>query len=155
MIRISPDEEIRADITAGFGALLYPVLELIVITGVCWMAIGWMDRDQTFLDPGSLMRNGVVALWFVLVLLRFVLPVVAARRRRIIVTNQRIIARDAGLGSRVDAIYLSSIRHVGRKRKDITLSVAGLDHLVLLESVPKAKLVALRIEEGITQPVVF
>lgn len=155
MIRIAPDEHVRADITAGFGALLYPVVELIVITGLCWMGIGWMDRDETTLDPGMFVRNGLVALWFVLVLLRFVLPVIAARRRRIIVTDQRIIARDAGLGSGVDSIYLSSIHHVGRKRRDITLSVAGLDHLVLLESVPKAKSVARRIEEGITQPVIF
>ncbi|AZA09844.1 hypothetical protein [Corynebacterium pseudopelargi] len=155
MIRIAPEEQVRADVTASFGSLLYPVMELVVITGLCWMGIGWMDREHTFLDPGPMLRNALVGLWFILVLLRFVLPVIGARRRRIIVTDHRIIARDAGLSSKVESIPLSTVRHVQRRRKDITLSVAGLDHLVLLESVPKAKTVAASIEAGIVNPVIW
>ncbi|WIM72959.1 hypothetical protein QP028_04160 [Corynebacterium suedekumii] len=81
----------RADLTAPLHTLTFPVLELILITGLCWMGIGWLDQPGQVIDIQ--LRNGVVLLWALLVLWRFVLPLLRARRRRFMLTDRRIIVR--------------------------------------------------------------
>lgn len=44
-VRVLPDEIVRVDVTRSFVSLVYPVCELLLITGVCWMLIGYLDRD--------------------------------------------------------------------------------------------------------------
>ena len=67
----------RADVSAPFRALIFPFLELILITGLLWIAIGWCDVQAV--DP--MLRNGLVAVWALLGIWRFVIPLYKARRK--------------------------------------------------------------------------
>lgn len=112
-MKMGRGEVVRVDMTAPYRALLFPFLELILITGLAWMAIGWADSYG--LDVN--LRNGIVGLWAVLSLWRFGLPLYRTRRRRFIVTNLRVIARE---GSHVDSIPLRDIRGARRRRGGIS-----------------------------------
>lgn len=144
LMQMGRGEVVRADMTAPFRTLLFPFLELIVITGVCWIAIGWCDYNGVELA----LRNGLVALWALLAAWRFIVPLVKARRKRFIVTNLRVIARD---GKRVDSIPLTDIRGARRRRGGISLALHGWERPLYFPAVPKAK----RIEEILTEPAVF
>ena len=85
--RVGGDEVVLADVCAPLSSLTIPLLELVLITGVAWMAIGWMDVTP-YIDPA--VRNATVLVWALVALWRFVGPVVASRRRRFIVTDKRI-----------------------------------------------------------------
>lgn len=148
-IRLQQGEEVRVDVTAPLTRLMLPVCELLLITGLCWMGIGFLDKSA--LDPNNdpTMRNGVVLLWAVLSCWRFALPVVRARKERIIVTNQRIILRAPGLMGAKESIPFHAVRYIGRIRKNISLAVAGYSRPILLPNVAKAKYVVNEIEQHI------
>src|SRR5699024_12838554 len=77
----------HVDVTAPYRALLWPVLELILVTGICWIAIGWLDVQVNNQGLDVALRIAVVALWAGLSLWRFVLPVTRPRRKRFIITK--------------------------------------------------------------------
>lgn len=135
--QLGQDEVVRADVTAPASSLFFPFLELLLVTGLSWIAIGYLDQ------PGSQMpveiRNGVVLFWALLAVWRFVLPLIRARRSRFVVTNQRVLVRAPTLRSRVDSIPLRQIHSVGRRRRDLSVSVWGLDRPLYFPGVPKAK----------------
>ena len=111
-------------------------MELIVITGVAWIAIGWMDVTPG-IDPA--LRNLVVALWALLALWRFVGPLVASRRRRFMLTDRRILAR--GRRGAVDSIPLEQIHSARRVKGGISVAVYGYDRPLVFEQVGKARAV--------------
>lgn len=143
-MKMGRGEVVRVDMTAPYRALLFPFLELILITGLAWMAIGWADSYG--LDVN--LRNGIVGLWAVLSLWRFGLPLYRTRRRRFIVTNLRVIARE---GSHVDSIPLRDIRGARRRRGGISLAIHGYEHPMYFPSIPKAK----RVEEILNEQELF
>ncbi|SDS39509.1 hypothetical protein SAMN04488539_1590 [Corynebacterium timonense] len=126
-------EVVLADTCEPTSGLVFPLLESIVLTGVCWIVIGWMDVNP--IDP--FFRNLVVVVWLVLLVTRFVRPVVAARRRRFLVTNQRVMAR-SGRGG-VDSIPLDHIHSAQRSRAGLTLWVRGYDRPLFYPAVGRAK----------------
>ncbi|WJY67468.1 hypothetical protein [Corynebacterium auris] len=132
-MKVREGEVVLADTCEPTSGLVFPLLETIVVTGVCWIAIGWMDANGI----AAGFRNLVVALWAVLVVLRFVRPVVASRRRRFMVTNQRVLARSGSGG--VDSIPLEQIHSVRRSRAGLSLWVHGLDRPLLYPAVGRAK----------------
>ncbi len=134
--KVGEDEVVLADVTAPLSALTFPLLELIVITGVAWMAIGWMDVTP-HVDP--MLRNIVVAVWAVLALWRFVGPLVTARRRRFVVTDKRILAR--GRRGAVDSIPFRQIHSARRERGGITVAVYGYERPIHFEQVGKTRAV--------------
>ena len=69
-MKMGQGEVKRADVSAPFRALIFPFLELILITGLLWIAIGWCDVQAV--DP--MLRNGLVAVWALLGIWRFVIP---------------------------------------------------------------------------------
>lgn len=137
MMQLGTGEVVRADLTAPAHTLFFPFLELLLITALCWMAIGFMDQPGSMWDVN--LRNGVVGLWAVLSFWRFGLPVIRARRRRFIVTNQRVIARAGSLRSRVDSIPLQQIHSVWRRRRGISIAIQGYDRPLFFPNVPRAK----------------
>ncbi|ADL09980.1 hypothetical protein [Corynebacterium pseudotuberculosis] len=147
-VRVLPDEIVRVDVTRSLVSLIYPVCELLLITGVCWMLIGYLDRDP---QDSVQLRNAVVGLWAALALWRFALPVLRARKERVIVTDQRVILRAQGIMGASESIPLRAVRHVGRKRKNISLAVSGYQRPIMLINVAKAKHVVASIEEGMNQ----
>lgn len=132
IMTLRPGEYALVNVSAPYRALLFPVLELVLITGVCWMGIGWLDvtmADTTY-------RNGLVVLWCLLALWRFALPVFRARRRRFMVTNTRVIART---GSHVDSIPLHDIVGVRRRRGGISLAIRGYDRPLYFPELPRTR----------------
>ncbi|WP_342319149.1 hypothetical protein [Corynebacterium mayonis] len=127
-MRMSEGEVVLADTCGPISGLIFPLLETVVVTGVCWMAIGWMDVGG--IEP--LFRNAVVALWGLLVVLRFIFPVVRSRRRRFTVTNRRVVAQG-------DSIPLRQIHSARRERGGLTLAVYGLGRPLHYPEVGKAK----------------
>ncbi|MDY3126556.1 MAG: hypothetical protein SOW59_00280 [Corynebacterium sp.] len=149
VLTMGPGEVTHVDVTAPYRALTFPVLELILVTGVCWIGIGWLDAHMVAQD--YLLRNTLVAAWLVLVLWRFVLPVIRQRRKRFIVTNRRIIARAAQLSSTVDSIPLRDIVGVRRRRGGITLAIRGYDRTLYFPDVARSKLVERALNQQIAE----
>lgn len=114
-LSIKPDEQVLVDMTAPNSNLVFPFLEVVLLTGLAWMGIGWLDNPHNLaqlntglLDP-ALLHNSVVVVWMLLVIWRFVLPLLRNRKQRFIVTNQRIVARPAKLTAKVDSIPLHQV----------------------------------------------
>lgn len=137
MFRLGQGEVVHADLTSPLRTLTFPVLELILITGVSWMLIGWLDRPDIVVE--AQLRNSIVLIWFLLALWRFGLPLVQARRRRFVVTDRRVIVRAASLRTRVDSIPLREIRGVRRRRRGVSLAIAGHDRPLFFPDVPRTK----------------
>lgn len=143
--RIAKGEQIYVDLTAPLSTLIFPVLELIIITGVCWMGIGFLDQrpglDGT--NPASLFppgtRDAVLALWALLVTWRFLIPVIRKRRQRLTITDRRLLVRPSGVCTRYDSIPLSYVQGFQRRRGSVFLIVGGQERPYVLRDIPKAK----------------
>ncbi|RNE48778.1 hypothetical protein [Corynebacterium alimapuense] len=140
-------EVVRVDLTSPLRALTFPVLELILITGLCWMAIGWLDRPEQLVDIR--LRNSVVWVWAALATWRFVLPLLRSRRRRFMLTDRRLIVRAEGFRAPVDSIPLRDIRTIQRRRNAISLSIQGLPRPLYFSGIPRAKKVTSLIESSL------
>ncbi|WP_115685176.1 hypothetical protein [Corynebacterium senegalense] len=132
-MNVEEGEVLLADTCVPVSALVFPLLETIVLTGVCWMAIGWMDSHAV----AAGFRNLVVGLWALLVVLRFVVPAVSSRRNRFVVTDRRVLAR-SGRGG-VDSIPLGQIHSARRSRGGLSLAVYGFEQPLHYPAVGKAK----------------
>lgn len=147
LMRLGRGERVRADMTSPARALTFPLLETIATTGIIWMIIGYLDNPYTaYVDP--IVRNVLVAIWAILLVWRFVLPVLRARRKRFIVTNHRVIARAPGLRSKVDSIPLRQVHSARRYKGGISIAVFGHDRPVYFPAVPKAKKMEAMINES-------
>ena len=122
--------------------LIFPFLELIIATALSWMLIGWMDASGV--DVG--IRNAVVGIWFLIVLWRFVLPLIRLRRQRFVVTNKRVLFVPGGRG-RTESIPLMQIRGVRRRRGGLDIGVLGYGEAVHFDDVGRSKRVQALIEE--------
>lgn len=121
--------------------LVFPFLELIIATALSWMVVGWMDTAGV--DAG--IRNAVVGIWFLIVLWRFVLPLIRLRRQRFVVTNKRVLFVPGGRG-RTESIPLMQIRGVRRRRGGLDIGVLGYGEAVHFPDVGRAKRVQALIE---------
>ncbi|GAB3942003.1 hypothetical protein GCM10028828_07800 [Corynebacterium tapiri] len=140
-----PGEQVRADLTSSPRVMVFPVIELVATTGLLWMAIGFLDSPASpFPDQ---LRNLFVVAWMLAVLLRFVVPLVRARRRRFIVTNRRVIARQAQLRGRVDSIPFADIHSVRRRKGGLSVAILGQPAPLFYPEVPKSR----RVEEMINR----
>ncbi|MDK7179862.1 hypothetical protein [Corynebacterium riegelii] len=132
--KVGEDEVVLADVTAPVSDLIFPLLELILITGICWIAIGWMDVTATV---PLVARNAMVILWLVLGFWRFGVPVIRGRRRRFVVTDRRVLAR--GRTGKVDSIPHSQIHSVRRNRGELWVGVYGYPRPIRFEQVGKTR----------------
>ena len=137
----------RADLTSPMRTLTFPVLELILVTGLSWMLVGWLDQPGSVVDPQ--LRNAVLIIWLALAAWRFLLPLFKARRRRFVVTDRRIVVRAGSLGSRTDSIPFRDIRSVKRRRNGISLAISGHDRPLYFPDVPRTKKVVGMIESSL------
>lgn len=143
--RVTSEEHVHVDLTSPLSAMIFPVLELIIITGLCWIGIGFLDQlpgwDGTSpaddFPPNS--RDVMLGLWALLSTWRFALPLMRQRRYRITITDRRLLVRPSGLGSRYDSIPLSYVHHVHRRRGTLVLGVGGQERPYVINQVPKAK----------------
>ena len=125
-----------ADMAPPMRSLAFPFLELIILTALSWMLIGWMDGTGV----GADLRNLVVLIWAVLALWRFLQPVIRLRRRRFVVTNKRVVVMQ---GRSVESIPFVQIRSVHRHRGGLNIGVFGYAQPVYFPDVGRTK----RVEE--------
>ncbi len=125
-----------ADMVPPVRTLMLPFLELIIITALSWMLIGWMDVNRIGADE----RNFYVFVWGALVAWRFLLPVIRLRKRRFLVTNKRVVVIN---NRSVDSIPLVQIRDARRHRGGMNIGVFGYTQPVYFPNVGRAK----RVEE--------
>lgn len=135
--RLGSGEYVRADMCAPLSTLTFPFLELVLITGICWIVIGYMDQPGSTFDVQ--LRNGVVLVWAALSVWRFILPLLRSRKQRFMVTNKRVLARSGELRNRVDSIPLSQIHSARRYKGGISLAVYGFDRPIYFPHVGKSK----------------
>lgn len=153
-IRLAPGEHTYVNVTATMRAMVFPTLELLLISGVMWMLIGYFDRipvydefgEQTGLTLGVQGRNILVLIWMLLCVLRFFLPLIRVCRSCLIVTNYRVLLRAPGLTTSMDTIPIQSIHSAGRRGNNITLNIHGFGP-VHLQNMPRTKKVAQTINE--------
>lgn len=140
-IGLAPGETPIMDYTAPLSTMTYPLLELVATTGLGWMAAGFVDRQG---DAGPLapLRGAILLLWFLVVVWRFVLPLVAQRRRRFIVTSDRVIVRAAGLRTKAHSFSHRQVLAAERRRGTIWLTVYGLPTPLRCDGIPHSKKVA-------------
>lgn len=142
---IAEGDRIHVDLTSPLSAMLFPIFELIVITGICWMGIGFLDQlpgiDGT--NPADSFpegtRNLLVGVWAVLAAWRFGLPLIRQRRFRVILSDRKLLVRRAGLRTGFDSIPLSYIQRVQRRRNTLVLGVGGHHRPYVINQVPKAR----------------
>ncbi|QGU02728.1 hypothetical protein CKALI_09365 [Corynebacterium kalinowskii] len=139
-------EAVRYDLTSSLSSLTFPVIEALFLTAVCWMAIGWVDV-QGIPD----LHNGIVALWALLMLWRLILPIMRSRRQRFAITDQRIIVRAASFGAREDSIPLAHVLGAYKRKGALYVDVAGMGRPLVFRDVPRAKKVAIEINELVGQ----
>lgn len=137
--RLERGEKVRVDLTASLSSLTFAVLELILITGLGWMAIGYLDRPDVISTVPPELRNAVVLIWLALSTWRFILPVLRSRRRRFMVTDRRVMVRAGRFRARTDSIPLHQIRGINRRRNRISLALAGHERPIFFRDVPRAK----------------
>ncbi|WIM68244.1 hypothetical protein QP027_02250 [Corynebacterium breve] len=145
--QLGKDEYARVDMCAPISTLFFPFLELVLITGLLWIVVGFMDQPGQVIDMQ--LRNGVVLLWAFLAFWRFVLPLMRSRRQRFVVTNKRVLARTGSLKPRVDSIPLQQIHSARRYKGGISIAVYGLDRPVYFPNVGRTK----RVEQALREPV--
>ncbi|MGI0541410.1 hypothetical protein KIP68_03715 [Corynebacterium aquatimens] len=124
--------------------MVRPILEVLAATALFWLAIGFLDRPSTGVDV--LIRNCVVAAWAIVVLWRFLLPLLRTRGQRFVVTNRRIVAL-SGTSNKVDSIPLAQIRSVHCYRGGLNVGLIGYPAPVYFKKVGRVR----RVEELINR----
>ena len=136
-----------ARVVPPLGALVVPLAELVLISGLSWLAVGWIDANgQTYVGPAevALAHNIVVAIFLILSLWRFVVPVVRRGQDRVQVTNRRVVIT---AGGRAQSFPLADIRGVRRRGRRLLISAAGYDRAIATPKVGKAR----KVEQLISQ----
>ena len=142
--KLAPGEHILVNVTATMRAMLFPTLELLLITGLGWMIIGYFDRIPTYDELGVQTgltlsvqgRNMLVVAWMVLGFLRFVLPLVRACRSRLVVTTS------------LDTIPLVGIYNASRRGNHLIVNTHGFGP-ILIRNMPRTKKIAQTINDAI------
>ena len=154
--KLAPGEHILVNVTATMRAMLFPTLELLLITGLGWMIIGYFDRIPTYDELGVQTgltlsvqgRNMLVVAWMVLGFLRFVLPLVRACRSRLVVTTSRVLLRAPGLTTSLDTIPLVGIYNASRRGNHLIMNTHGFGP-ILIRNMPRTKKIAQTINDAI------
>ena len=165
-INFAPDEVILAELSPSRRSLLFPVLELILITGLVWLAIGLIDghfvsvamdnygyyfsppsavtHQAEFLGRPELMpllwlRRGLLVLWLVLAWRRCGRYMLYRSRSRMILTNHRLITATGHLRSEITSIPTHQIMDARSRGGKVDVFIAGARLPYHMENVPHAK----------------
>lgn len=139
---LDPEEVILLDTNPTFGRLIWPLLELMVITGVCWLLIGFIDGPA--IAPGDMagIRQLLIFAWVALILWRVARPVLGWLGERFVLTDRRILLRRGIVRTQVISIDLRSIRAVNRKGAVLYLQTRSFGPPLAVEDIPSSRKVA-------------
>ncbi|WP_297188403.1 hypothetical protein [uncultured Corynebacterium sp.] len=142
-MRLEPGEVVLADVTTTYRHLAMPVVQLLLSTGVCSIALGVFDRPAGTELAGVVLppewRGLVVAIWAVWVLIGFLWPVLMSRTARTIITTKRIAYRKPGLFVRPLTIFFEEIEAINRRSSTLVVSTYASRRPVIIDNVPKTK----------------
>ncbi|MCX2162225.1 MULTISPECIES: hypothetical protein [Corynebacterium] len=162
-VRFEPDEVILAELSPSRRSAFFPIVELILITGLIWMAIGLIDghlASQSVqilgFEPNPLTRAGdltqndtlislvwgrraLLVLWVILAWRRCIRHLVFRQRSRMVLTDQRLITATGHLRSEIAQVPLGHIVDARHRGQEVSVYVAGTRMPVVLRQVPYAK----------------
>lgn len=166
-IRFDDGEVILAELSPSRKSLIFPVLELILATGVAWLLIGLVDAhlamvatnaigtvpdnlgtvpdlpevDATAL-PALWGRRLILIGWVWIAWRRCLRPMLFRQRSRIILSDRRLITATGNWRSRVMEIPLDQLVEVDQNGGTITVWTRGHHAPCQLLDVPNAAQVA-------------
>lgn len=162
-VRFEPNEVVLAELSPSRRAAFFPIVELVLITGLIWMAIGMIDghlageavkflgyephpltkageltRDDTLI---SLVwgRRALLVLWAILAWRRCIRHLIYRQRSRMVLTDQRLITATGHLRSHIAQVPLAHIVDARQRGQEVSVYVAGTRMPVVLRQVPHAK----------------
>lgn len=139
---LDTNEEILLDTNPTFGRLVWPLLELMAITGVVGLMIGFIDGSATVGAGMQTVRTFLFFAWTVLILWRVVRPSLNWLGERFVLTDRRILLRRGLLRPRVTTVDLRSVRSVDRRGSALLLRTHYFGPLLEVEDIPSARKVA-------------
>lgn len=145
---LNQDEEIYVDVKAPLYYSIKYVAELVIYTALCWILVGYLDANYIatiFTFNAVDVRNGVVSLWAVLVIIRFVIPFLLFYRWRLIITNHRLYF-DPGFRKGSKDFDINYIHSVQRDSSSLIIFFSGQSQPIRIDRVPKAKRVQRSLE---------
>lgn len=162
-VSFAPGEQILAELIPTRRSVLFPVLELLVITGLVWMGIGAIDRffdvlavrvtgdviRPATLTPASLnnpvalgalwARRGLLVLWVVLAWRRCIRHLLFRRRSRLVLTTHRLVTATGHVRSRLTEVPLPAVVDARRRGSSVSVYVEGSRQPLVLKHVPQSK----------------
>jgi hypothetical protein len=175
-VRFERGEVILAELSPSRRSVIFPVLELILATGVVWLLIGLLDAhltDEAVRVAGYVPDNlaevpglpgaagtATAALWGRRVLLivwvwiawrRCIRYLLFRQRSRIILTDRRLVTASGDWRSRVVEIPLDQIVEVRQRGSTVNVWTRGYRVPVRLADVPYAADVAAMVDERIVR----
>lgn len=163
-VTFAPDEALLADLSPNRSSVLFPVLELVVITGLVWLGVGLIDahfdsvarntfgavyappsaivamlpQDQTLTALLWLRRLLLVA-WVWMAWSRCIKHLLFRARARMMLTNQRLITMTGHLRSEVGEVPLRHIVDARHRGSDVAVYTMGARLPMVMHNVPQAK----------------
>ena len=163
-IRFEPGEQLLAELNPSRRSVVFPVLELVVLTGVLWLAIGtvdgWLDSllrtaqgwtahpplDNADALPGNpqvtvavWLRRALVVVWVVAAWRRCLRHLLFRRRSRMLLTDRRLITATGHVRSEIGQLPLSEVIDVSSRGRTVTLHIRGSMYPVVLHDVPSPR----------------
>ncbi|WP_312977924.1 hypothetical protein [Corynebacterium sp.] len=165
-INFAPDEEVLAELSPSRRSTLFPVLELVVITGVVWLAVGLLDSylgslattwvgyvPDNIADVPRLVgesdtatataavwgRRIVLVAWVWLSWRRCLRHLLFRTRSRMILTDSRLITATGHMRSHIGEVPLAQIVDVRVHKSEVRVFLRGGGRPLVLRDVPYAK----------------
>lgn len=162
-VRFEPGEVVLAELSPSRRSAFFPILRLVLITGLIWMAIGLIDghlaSEATRLlgyEPnpltmvGELTRNdalislvwgrrALLVLWVILAWRQCIRHLIYRQRSRMVLTDQRLITATGHWRSDIAQVPLAHIVDARQRGQEVSVYVVGARMPVVLRQVPHAR----------------
>nr|WP_238597084.1 hypothetical protein [Corynebacterium heidelbergense] len=142
-ISFHPEERILAELSPTRRSVLFPVLELLLVTALVWMGIGLVDRylasPEAMTEAAMWVRRLLLVAWAWLAWRRSLRFLLFRARTRIVLTDQRLLTASGHLRSWVSEIPLAHVVDARRRGSNVVVYVMGTHHPVVVQDVPHTK----------------
>lgn len=143
-LSFAPEETLLADLSPQRSTMAYPVLELILITGVIWLGIGALDAYISTAAGNELpvlrwLRISLLVAWIVFAWRRCIRHLLFRHRSRMMLTNQRLITASGHLRSQIAEVPLAHIVDARNRGSQVWIYTMGARVPLVMHNVPKAK----------------
>lgn len=142
-ITFDPGEQVLAELSPARRSMFFPVLRLMLWTGLFWMGIGVLDQylatnalDAPTVEAFLWLRWGLLVAWLWVCWRRCVRHLIFRARSRMLLTDRRLITATGHLRSRIGQIPLANVVDCRSHRGDVAVYVAGARVPLVLHSVP-------------------